>query len=62
MITGLSGFGFFVQIWPFRDAKLFSKKWVAETPIFIVCFWVRVFGQVVKKGHFGHPPKKEKND
>ena len=24
--------GFFVQKWPFRDAKLFSKKWVAETP------------------------------
>ena len=21
----------FVQKWPFRDAKLFSKKWVAET-------------------------------
>ena len=37
MITGISGFVFFlVQKWPFRDAKLFSKTWVAETPIFIV--------------------------
>ena len=61
MITGISGFGFFlVQKWPFRDSKLFSKKWVAETPIFIVFLGARFFGQVVKKGDFGHPPKIKK--
>ena len=43
----------------FRDAKRFSKKWVAETPIFIVFSGCALFGQVVKKGNVGHPSKKE---
>ena len=60
MITGISGFGFFfVQKWPFRDSKLFCKKWVAETPIFIVFFGCAFFGQVVKKGKFWTPTKKK---
>ena len=62
MITGISGFGFFVQKWPFRDSELFSTKWVAETPIFIVFFWVRAFlAKLSKKGNFGNPPKKKEN-
>ena len=36
MITRISGFGFFVQKWPLRDAYLFFKKCLAETPTFIV--------------------------
>ena len=43
MITGISGFGFFVQKWPFRDSELFFTKWVAETPIFIVFFGCALF-------------------
>ena len=60
MITGISGFGFFSQKWPFRDAKLFSKKWVAETPIFIV-FWVlsSLWPSCQKRENLDtHPPKK----
>ena len=53
---------FLVQKWPFRDSKRVSRKWVAETPIFIVFLGCAFFGQVVKKGNFGHPPKKEKFD
>ena len=34
---------FFVQKWPFRDSELFSTKWVAETPIFIVFFGCALF-------------------
>ena len=45
----LSRIWFFVQKWPFRDAKLFSEKWVAETK-FESVVWVAFFGQVVKKG------------
>ena len=52
---------FFVQKWPFRDAYLFFKKCLAETPIFIVFFGCALFGQVVKKGNFGHPPKTKRN-
>ena len=52
MITGISGFGFFlVQKSPFRDAYLFFKNVFAETPIFIVFLGARFLGQVVKKGH-----------
>ena len=63
MITGISGFGlFFFQKWPFRDSKLFSKKWVAETPYFYSVLGVRVFlAKLSKKGNFGHPPKKTEN-
>ena len=60
MITGISEFGFFVQKWPFRDSELFSTKWVAETPIFIVFLGARFFGQVVKKGKFWTPTKKRR--
>ena len=59
MITGISGFGFFVQKWPFRDAHLFSKK-LAETPIFIVFFGCALLGQGFKKRNFGHPQKRKK--
>ena len=48
-ITGISGFGFFVQKWPFRDSKLFSTKWVAETPIFIVFWGCALFGPRCQK-------------
>ena len=63
MITGIYEIKFFlVQKWPFRDAYVFSKKRFAETPIFIVFFWVRAFwAKLSKKGNFGHPPKKEEN-
>ena len=27
--------GFLAQKWTFCDVNLFSKKWVAETPIFL---------------------------
>ena len=60
MITGISGLGFLVQKWPFRDAHLFFKKCFAETPIFIVFLGACFLGEVVKKGNFGHPPKNEK--
>ena len=50
MTTGISGFGFFVQKWPFRDGQLFFKKCLAETPIFISVFWgARFLGQVVRE-------------
>ena len=42
MITGISGFGF--QKWPFRDAHLFFKNCLAETPIFIVFGGCALFG------------------
>ena len=55
---------FLVEKRPFRDAYvIFLKKKFAETPIFIVFWGLRIFlGQVVKKGSFGHPPKKENFD
>ena len=55
MITGISGFVFFVEKWPFRDANLFFKKCLAETPIFIVFGGARLLGQVVKKRKFWTP-------
>ena len=61
MITGISGFDFFVQKWPARDSELFSEKWVAETPIFIVFWGARFLAKLSKKGNFGHPPKKTDN-
>ena len=61
MITGISGFGFyFVQNWPFRDAKLFSKKWVAETPIFIVFLGARFVAKLSKKGKISGTHQKRK--
>ena len=46
--------GVWVPKWPFRDANLFSKKWVAVTPIFLVVLGARFFGQVVhQKRKFG---------
>ena len=42
MITGISGFVFCSKR-PFLDAKLFSKNWVAETPMFIVLFGCALF-------------------
>ena len=52
----------FVQKWPFRDSELSSKKWVAETPIFIAFFGVRFFWPSCQKRKFWTPTKKEKND
>ena len=57
MITGISGFRIFCPKWPFRDAYLFLKEWLAETPIFIVFLGARSFGQVVKKRKFWTPTK-----
>ena len=34
---------------PFRDSELFSTKWVAETPIFIVFFGCALFGPSCQK-------------
>ena len=34
MITGISGFGFFVQKWPFRDAQLLFKNNLLK-PLFL---------------------------
>ena len=52
---------FFVQKWPFRDAKLFSKKWVVETPIFIVFFGCAFFWpSCQKRGILDTHPKKKK--
>ena len=62
MITGISGFVFFVQKWPFRDSKLFSKKWVGETPIFIVFFGCALGWPSCQKGKIWTPTKKEKID
>ena len=49
MITGISGFGFFIQKWPFRDSEVFSTKWVAETPIFMVFLGGALFGPSCQK-------------
>ena len=62
MITGSSGFGFLVQKWPFRDAYLFFKKCLAETPVFIVFFGCALFWLSCQKGKLWTPTKKEKND
>ena len=50
-------FCFLVQKSPFRDAHLSFKKCFAETPILIVFWGARLFGQVVKKGKFWTPTK-----
>ena len=39
----------FVPKWPFRDTELFSKKWVAETPIFIVFWGARFLAKLSKR-------------
>ena len=58
MIIGISGFGFFVQKWPFRDSELFSTKWAAETHFYSV-FWVRAFWvKLSKKGKSWTPTRK----
>ena len=56
MIIRISGFGFSVQTWRFRDAYLFSKNWLLKC-LFCSALGVRFLGQVVKQGNFGHPPK-----
>ena len=44
MMIGISGFGFFVQELPIRDAHLFSKHALLR-PLFLLCFLgARVFG------------------
>ena len=60
MICGIPGL--FFQKWPFSDGYLFLRKCLAETPILIVFWGARFFGQVVKKGKFWTPTKKEKVD
>ena len=61
MITGISGFDFLLaKNGRFVTQNCSPKQRVAETPIFIVLFGCALFGQVVKKGNFGHPPKKRK--
>ena len=62
MITGISGFGFFfVQKWPFRDSELFSTKWVAETPVFIVFFGCALFWPSCQKREILETHQKRKN-
>ena len=64
MITGISGFGFFwSKNWSFRDSELLSKKWVAETPIFIVFFGCALFWPSCQKREIlDTHQKKEKID
>ena len=59
MITGIYECGFLSKHGSFVTHICFPKK-PAETPIFIVFLGARFLGQVVKKGHSGHPPKKGK--
>ena len=63
MITGISEFVFFVRKWPFRDAHLFFKNCLAETP-FLVVLGARFLGQVVKKREIleTHQKKKKTTD
>ena len=60
LIAEMFGFGFLVQKWRFCDAQPFFKKWVAETPIFIVFLWCAFWAKWSKKGKFGPSPKKRK--
>ena len=55
MITGGFGLVFLVQKWWLRDANLFFKRWVAETPLFIVLegYWTKLSTM----GKFEPPPK-----
>ena len=63
MITGISGFCFLVQKWPFRDASVFLNKKFAETPIFIVFLGCALFGPSCQKREIlDTHPKKEKFD
>ena len=62
MMTGISGFGFFCC--PKMDISwritLFLKM-PCWTTYFLLCFLgACFFGQVVKKGNFGDPPKRKK--
>ena len=50
----------FVQKWPYRDAYLFFKKCLAETPIFIVFFGCARFWPSCQKGKFWTPTKKKR--
>ena len=61
-ITGISGFGFLSKNGRFVTQNCFPKHGLLKPPIFIVFWGCALFGQVVKKGNFGHPPKKEKID
>ena len=63
MITGISGFGFFVQRWQFRDAYVFCSKngFAAETLFLLYFGGARFFGQVVKKGTLWTPQNKTEN-
>ena len=53
---------FLVQKWPFRDAYLFFKKCLAETPMFILFWGAHFFGQVVKKEKFWTPTKNKRKN
>ena len=61
MITGISGFCFWGPKMAVSLRICFFRK-IAETPIFIVIGGARFLGQVVQKGNFGHPPKKDNFD
>ena len=54
-------FGFLSKNGRFVTHNSFSKKKVAETPIFIVFFGCTLLGQGVKKGKFSKHIKKRKN-
>ena len=58
MITGISGFGFLVQKWPFRDAYVLVKQSLMK-PLFYSVFGVRAFwAKLAKNGIVDTPPKK----
>ena len=61
MITGISGFGFFVQKWPSRDACVFSKMF-AEIPILIVFWGCALFGRSCQKREILDTQQKENFD
>ena len=62
MITGISGFGFFSsKNGRFVTHICFSKNALLKPLFYSVFLGARFFGQVVKKGNFGHPPKTKEN-
>ena len=61
MITGIFGLGFFDPIMAVSWRNSVFKKWVAETPMFIVFFWGRAFWtKLSQKGKFWTPTKNKK--
>ena len=62
MMTGVSGFGFFVQKWPFRDTQICFPKHGLLNPYFHSVLGGAFLGQVVKTEKFWTPTKNENFD